>query len=68
MFPRVRVAELLDAAADLLRRAAHGGRGEDVVRDELVAHREAAEHARGLALRGAVPLEACARGGHRHDN
>ena len=40
---RVRVPELLDAAPDLLGRPALARGLEDVVRDELVAHREAAE-------------------------
>ena len=52
-----RVPELLKTTADLLWRPALASDLEDVVRDELVAHGEAAEGAGGPGLDGLVLLK-----------
>lgn len=56
------VAELLEAASDLLGCPALAGRVVDVIRDELVPHGEAAERARGPRLDGLVLFETCGEG------
>lgn len=52
-----RIAKLLEAGADLLGCPSLAGHVEDVVRDELVAHGEAAERAGGAGLDGLILLE-----------
>lgn len=61
VFARGRISQLLDAGAHLLRGPDLPRLVEDVLRDELVAVREAAQAPRRLALRRRVFLEPCVR-------
>lgn len=59
MLPFGRISELLETAADLLWRPALSGNLEDVVRDELVAHREMAIRSSGLRFNRLIFFKTC---------